>query len=232
MFLGIDRLIIAAQDCERVATKLRSTLGLEHGRPGAPPPEGGLAWRSVQLEGARVTLMAVEDRLEAASTWLGRAILAALAGSSDGAFVGFALASDDLAGDAGQRGWLPGAASERLPGGEGLWPLAFGVQASPGAPAIGDAHDGDLQVVRLEVEVEAVRAVQDRWLRAFDLRFRPSLAGGGARDADVGRQVVRLVPARLSAVVPPRATVVLAGPSRSAEVELAGCRVRLERRSG
>jgi hypothetical protein len=44
----------------------------------------------------------------------------------------------------------------------------------------------------LEIPVADVRTVADRYLRAFGLAFRPSLAGGGARDLSIGRQVIRL----------------------------------------
>jgi hypothetical protein len=52
-----------------------------------------------------------------------------------------------------------------------------------------------MEVLELPVPAAGVAARSASLLRACDLRFRPSLAGGGARDATVGRQTIRLRPA-------------------------------------
>jgi hypothetical protein len=77
-----------------------------------------------------------------------------------------------------------------------------------------------LEVVELPVD-DVPRTIQ-RFARTAGLRFRPSLAGGGSRDADVGRQIVRLRPNRAgsgSAVIRLTAKV----PDERA-LELLGCR--------
>jgi len=65
--------------------------------------------------------------------------------------------------------------------------------------------------------------------RAADLRFRPSLTGGSARDANLGRQVVRL---RAAHGVLGRPVIGLASPVGDDRSEdLLGCRWSV-RRSG
>jgi hypothetical protein len=51
-----------------------------------------------------------------------------------------------------------------------------------------------LEALELPVPAADVASRSMTLLRACDLRFRPSLAGGGARDATVGAHVVRLRP--------------------------------------
>ena len=53
-----------------------------------------------------------------------------------------------------------------------------------------------LDVAILELAVDAVQPTITAFLRTTGLRFRPSLVGGGARDADIGRQLVRVRPRR------------------------------------
>ena len=49
------------------------------------------------------------------------------------------------------------------------------------------------------------------YLRTYAIRFRPSLAGGGARDANLGRQTIRLRP--VATAGPPTLPVIrLAAP--------------------
>jgi len=75
----------------------------------------------------------------------------------------------------------------------------------------------------LELAVDDPNLVSQRFARTAGLRFRPSLAGGGARDTNVGAQIVRLRPRRGggagSTVVRLRAPV-----AAERSVELFGCR--------
>jgi hypothetical protein len=74
----------------------------------------------------------------------------------------------------------------------------------------------------LELAVDDVNVTSQRLLRTVGLRFRPSLTGGGARDANIGLQLVRLRPRRGGPAVP----VVRLRASVSAErsVDMFGCR--------
>jgi hypothetical protein len=122
----------------------------------------------------------------------------------------------------------------RPPGAETHRPLAFAIEhdlraaewtADERAARAEDVHPlgGPVRLARLELAVRDVPVVQDRLLRWFDLRFRPSLSGGGARDAEVGHQTVRL--RRLAPGIP-TAAVVLRSPAATGErtFDLAGCR--------
>jgi hypothetical protein len=55
---------------------------------------------------------------------------------------------------------------------------------------------GRVRLARVELGVTDVARASMRLLRDFGLQFRPSLAGGGARDASLGSQNLRLRPAR------------------------------------
>jgi hypothetical protein len=70
------------------------------------------------------------------------------------------------------------------------------------------------------------------FLRAVGLRFRPSLSGQGARDADIGGQVVRLRPRRATEDGPV-ASVHVGIPTREpADVDLLGVRWRIRPAAG
>jgi hypothetical protein len=88
---------------------------------------------------------------------------------------------------------------------------------------------GPVRVEVLELATDAIPAAIGRLTRTVGLRFRPSLAGGGARDANIGRQIVRLRPTRGQALLP---SIVLASPAGDDRVvELLGCRWTI-RKSG
>jgi Glyoxalase-like domain len=178
-------------------------------------------------------------------------------GGHDWLPVGCALVSDDLAGDAAARGWgepgspavMPGVRT-RPDGREVRWwtawppgatsyrPLVFAIEHDRAAAEWTDGERADraatahplgspVRLSRLELAVTVLPAVQDRLLRGFDLRFRPSLAGGGARDAGVGGQTLRL---RRLARGAPEATISMraAGPAAPREAWLGGVRFLIE----
>ena len=86
-----------------------------------------------------------------------------------------------------------------------------------------EAHPfgGPARLVRLELSVPEVARTSMRLLREFGLRFRPSLAGGGARDTTIGDQTLRLHPER-GATVPP--TIVIRAGTEGRSVDVLGCR--------
>ena len=81
---------------------------------------------------------------------------------------------------------------------------------------------GPVRLEVLELAVDDVNRTMQRFVRTAGLRFRPSLSGGGSRDADVGRQSVRLRPRRGGSG---SAVIRLAAPVREDRVvELVDCR--------
>ena len=81
---------------------------------------------------------------------------------------------------------------------------------------------GPVRLEALELPVDDVNGTIQRFPRTTGLRFRPSLAGGGARDANVGGQLVRLRPRRGASG---SAVVRLTAPvADERAVELLGCR--------
>jgi hypothetical protein len=87
---------------------------------------------------------------------------------------------------------------------------------------------GPVRLARVELPVTDMRRSTMRLHRDLGVAFRPSLAGGGARDGTVGDHTLRLLragPGRLP-------TVVLRGGPHGREVELLGCRFRIEPATG
>ena len=72
--------------------------------------------------------------------------------------------------------------------------------------------------------VDSVTGTVGRLGREFALLFRPALVGGGARDASLGRQTLRLAPSRPGE---PIMTIDLQGGQVARELDLLGCRWRL-----
>jgi hypothetical protein len=81
----------------------------------------------------------------------------------------------------------------------------------------------------LELPVADVPSASQTLARAAKLRFRPSLVGGGARDANLGRHIVRLRPKHGRPIAPGIGLASPAGDDRS--VDALGCRWTV-RRSG
>ena len=72
--------------------------------------------------------------------------------------------------------------------------------------------------------VPTVTGTVGRLGRELGLLFRPALVGGGARDASIGRQSLRVAPARPGV---PCMTIDLSGGVEARELDLLGCRWRL-----
>ncbi len=82
---------------------------------------------------------------------------------------------------------------------------------------------GTVRLVRVEIGVTNVARASMRLVKDFGLQFRPSLAGGGARDTTIGPQTLRLKPSRPGA--PP--TIVLRVKGQPVSVEVLGVRWEL-----
>lgn len=243
MLTGIDHLVIAVADPDAAVDTLAATLGLA---PGGGGRHDGLGTRNrlLWLGDSYVELITVDDAGLAAASWIGAPTLAALERGDGLATV--ALASDDLRADIER---LRGHGSElpdpidgertRPDGAIVRWRLAAVTPLGPDRPPFLIEHDpgsaewtpadraaraaepGRLRAV--DLVVDDVAAATRRSLRTLDLRFRPSLAGGGARDADVGTQVLRYRPRRDPAA--PRATVRLSiAGHEPLDTVVAGCR--------
>lgn len=218
MITGIDHLVIAVGDLDEAAAAVARSVGLAV-VPGGTHPDHGTANRLVWLGDTYLELVAVVDPDRAWHSWFGRLVLDRLA--AGGGLAALCLASDDLAADiAAARGRgvdvagpFPG--ERRRPDGRVVrWRLALpdplGVDAAPfliehdptaaewtsieRAERAAFVHPvgGPVRLELVELPLGDVRRTQDRYLRTWGLLARPSLAGGGARDVSVGRQIIRL----------------------------------------
>jgi Glyoxalase-like domain len=248
MFLGIDHLVIAVTDPDDAAAQLERVLGLaatSGGRHDALGTFNRLVW----FGDTYVELIGVFDRALAERSWIGASTLRILAIS--GGLATWAIATDALEADlaalravgsdlddsmAGERRRADGAVVR--------WRVATPYPLGPSEPPFLIEHDsvaaewtpadraarlalahplgGPVRLEVLELAVDDVNRTIQRFSRTAGLRFRPSLSGGGSRDADVGRQIIRLRPRRGGSG---SAVIRLAAPVREERVvELVGCR--------
>ena len=147
MLVGIDHLVVVVPHLDEASERLATGLGIEVGSGGVHPTLGTanrLAW----FGDSYLELLAITDPGVAAGAWLGRPAMRLLAGHPAGAFVTFALASDDLAGDVAAAtaggsplsGPLPG--ERQRPDGEVVrWSLAVPPLIGPGMPPFLIEHD-------------------------------------------------------------------------------------------
>jgi hypothetical protein len=246
VFLGIDHVVIAVADPDEGAAQIERELGLAAtggGRHDALGTFNRLIW----LGDSYLELVGVFDPALAAASWLGAPTLRTL--DSGGGLATWAIATDELDGDlvrlrgAGSDLGEPIAGERRrTDGGIVRWRISMPPQLGPGeAPfliehsptsaewtptdrAIRSAQrhpiGGPVRIEALELPVDNVNRTILRLLRTTGLRFRPSLSGGGSRDADIGGQTVRLRPRRggsgsavirLTAPIPEQRTAELLG---------------------
>jgi hypothetical protein len=242
MYLGIDHLVIAVDDPEAAATQLEREVGLAatgSGRHDTLGTYNRVAW----LGDSYIELIGVFDRPLAERSWLGRPTLQAL--DAGGGLATWAIATDALDADlehlraagsdlddavAGERRRPDGAIVRwRFSAAPLLGPVEapFLIEHDPTSaewtPADRALRSGDsFGLEALELSVDNVQVTSQRMGRAVGLRFRPSLAGGGARDANLGDQIVRLRPRRGATSA---AVIRLRGPGRDLRnVDLFGCR--------
>ncbi len=248
MYLGIDHLVVAVADPDDAVAQLEEVIGRTPsggGRHDALGTFNRLMW----LGDPYLELIGVFDPGLAEDSWVGKPARRAL--ESGGGFATWAIATDDLDADlAALRAGVSGLGDvrpgeRRRPDGAVVrWRLAAPETLGPGAPPFLIEHDetaaewtsadrveraeeaerlgGAVSLDVLELAVDDPNVASQRLLRAAGLRFRPSLAGAGARDASVGRQIVRLRPRRGGSAAP---TVRLRGPvADERAIELFGCR--------
>ena len=255
MLLRIDHLVIAVRDLDDAADELERRVGLAATGGGRHPTLGTqnrLAW----LGDTYLELVSIADRSVAEGSWLGVPTLAAL--ERGGGLATWAIATDSIGADvealramgSGFGDSTPGE-RERPDGTVVRWQLAIGGALGPAEPPFLIEHEpssaewtegdraarstehhpigGPVRLEVLELPVANVATVVQTLARAIDLRFRPSLAGSGARDADLGRQIVRLRPTHGTPIAPGVGLASPAGDGRS--VNALGCRWTV-RRSG
>jgi len=247
MFIGIDHLVVAVADPDEAATELAATLGLEPG-DGGRHDRLGTYNRLLWLGDTYLELIGVFDASLAATSWVGAPALRAI--EAGGGLATWAISSDDIEADVAMlrtRGSLlsePVTGERVRPDGRVVrWRLAAGERLDPDRPPFLIEHDpsaaewtpderglradgaGVLDV--LELAVDDVDRTSQAFLRTVGLRFRPSLAGGGARDADIGAQRVRLRPARGATVTAPATIHLRTRAAVTGPVEALGCRWQL-----
>jgi hypothetical protein len=218
MYLGIDHLVIAVADPDEAVAAFESAVARAPTGGGRHEALGTFN-RVVWLGDSFVEFIGVFDTALAAASWVGAPALRAL--DAGGGFATWAIATDDLDTElAGlkARGSNLGDArpgGRKRPDGAAVrWRLAAPDPLGPIEPPFVIEHDasaaewttadraaraseaellgGPLTLDILELPVDDPNTTSQRLLRAVGLRFRPSLAGGGARDANVGMQLIRL----------------------------------------
>jgi len=248
MFLGIDHLVIAVADPDDAAAQLEGELGLAAtggGRHDALGTFNRLVW----LGDTYLELIGVFARALAERSWIGAPTVRMV--GLGGGLATWAIATDALEADlaalraAGSDLGDPIGGERRRAGGALVrWRLATPALLGPSQPPFLIEHDaasaewtpadraarlalaqplgGPVRLEALELAVDDVNGTRQRFARTAGLQFRPSLTGGGSRDADVGRQIVRLRPRRGGSG---SAVIRLAAPvPEERAVELLDCR--------
>jgi hypothetical protein len=256
MLLGIDHLVLAVRDLGAAGAELERSLGLQPS-DGGRHPAFGTQNRLIWLGDSYLELVAIVDPAVAGQTWFGR-LVQAEAERGEG-LVTWAVASDALESDVaafrafGSSLGDPVAGERRRDDGSVVrWQASLPERPGPAEPFLIE-HDpasaewtpadraarsterhplgGPVRLDVLELPIANVPATIQRLARTLGLRFRPSLAGHGARDANLGQQILRLAPTRSAPTgfVPTIRVASPAGDDRT--VTAIGCRWVL-RRSG
>lgn len=249
VLVGIDHLVIAVPDPDAAAAELERVTGLR-ASGGGRHERLGTYNRLVWLGDTYLELIGVWGEALAAASWVGAPTVRALSaggGLATFALASDGLATDlERLRDSGAA-WEGPVAGERVrPDGRVVrWSLAAPPRLGPDEPPFLIEHDlsatewtpeeraaraaevhplgAPVRLTTLEMPVAAADVARRSMslLRACDLRFRPSLAGGGARDATIGAQTLRLRPGSAGA----SPTVRLAAPGVAArDVEALGLR--------
>ena len=241
MYLGIDHLVIAVPDPEDAATQLERHLGLAAtggGRHDALGTYNRVAW----LGDSYIELIGVFDRALAERSWIGQPTLRTL--DAGGGLATWAIATDaldadlaDLRASGSDLGDAIAGERQRADGTTVRWRVSSAPLLGPGEAPFLIEHDGTsaewtpadralrsggaVSLETLELAVDEIPMTSQRIGRAVGLRFRPSLTGGGARDANLDDQIVRLRPRRGA---PGAAVIRLRGPvPEPRAVHLLGC---------
>jgi len=254
MPLGIDHLVIACTDPDAAVAELEERVGLRPGGGGRHDALGTFN-RLIWLGDTYLELIGVFDRSMAELAWVGAPAVRALDGG--GGLATWAVASDDLDGDverlnaggAGLSDVIPG--ERRRPDGTVVrWRLSEPRELGPERPPFLIEHDphaaewspvdrvaraeephpigGPVRLTTLELPVTDMPGSIASLMRTVRIGpFRPSLAGGGTRDALVGGQTLRLRPRPAAGAHDwPVAVIHLTvdGPVDPRTVEVGGCR--------
>lgn len=232
MLTGIDHLVIATTDPDAAVDRLEREAGLAPGGGGRHEALGTFN-RLVWLGDSYLELIGVFDPALAATSWIGRPTMAALA--AGGGLATWACASDDLDDDvtrlrASGAGWVGPIDGERrrADGRVVRWRLAHPAEPGPGTPFLIE-HDltgaewtvddraeraravhpigGRVSLVGLEVPVEPGPAAGSLGIGDQRVRFRVSASDAGSTTI-VELSVDRDVPSRI--VELPGVTVVIA----------------------
>ncbi|HKB27849.1 MAG TPA: VOC family protein, partial [Candidatus Limnocylindrales bacterium] len=247
VLLSIDHLILAVGDLDSATADLERVVGLA-ATGGGRHEALGTANRLVWFGDSYVELVTVVDVAVATSSWLGAPTLAAL--RRGGGFVGWAIRTDALDSDVRSARATGARFADPQPGertrADGRvvrWRVALSGAIEPSelpflierdetsaewtvgerAARSIDPHPigGPVRLDVMELPTADIPRAIVGYLRTFGLRFRPSLAGGGGRDANIGRQIVRLRPAGVGATP----LIRLAAPGGDGRaVEALGCR--------
>lgn len=233
MLTGIDHLIIALPDLDAAVRAVEGTLGLA-ATGGGRHEKGGTENRLVWFGDTYLELLGVWDPALASEGWLGAPTIRAAA--AGGGLASWVVTTADVAAEVDlvrARGMeisdaTPGE-RHRPDGRIVRWVLAHPPRVGPLLPPFMIEHDpagaewtpgeraeratfehpvgGRVRVERLEIPVADTNRASIRYLPLGIGPFRPSLAGGGARDAVIGSQTLRLVPAGPAAEADPDAPV-------------------------
>ncbi|CAN5694877.1 hypothetical protein BH23CHL7_BH23CHL7_19620 [soil metagenome] len=252
MITGIDHFIVAVPSPDRAADELEAALGLRTGTGGRHEAYGSFN-RLLWLGDSYIEFLGISDPALASAAWFGPRALNVLEREGAG-YVGLSLASADLATEMvrlrgqGSRLGEPAAGERRRPDdGVVRWKVATADQPDPElghlfliehdrqsaewtdddrARRAADEHPlgGPARLARVALPVADMKQATMRVHRDLGLAFRPSLAGDGARDTSVGRQLLRLLRQDPGSMP----TVVVRGGSMEREAELFGCRWQVE----
>lgn len=254
MLLGIDHLVIACADPDAAAAELEHDLGLRPGGGGRHDALGTFN-RLVWFGDTYLELIGVSDRSLAERSWIGAPTVRAL--DAGGGLATWAVATDDIDGDVerlndGGAGLAEPIDGERTrPDGTIVrWRLSVPRELGPERPSFLIEHDataaewssadraarageihplgGPVRLATLELPVTDMPGAIAGLMRAVRIGpFRPSLSGGGTRDAAIGIQTLRLRRRPTSTTAAwPVATIHLAvdAPIEPRDVERLGCR--------
>jgi hypothetical protein len=256
VLIGLDHFIIAVPDPDEAAAELERLLGLRAG-PGGRHAAYGSFNRLLWLGDSYIEILGIADRDLAKAAWFGPKALEVLDAAGAG-YIGLSLATDDIASDMrsldelGTRLRSPTAGERHRPDRRVVrWQVATMAEPDPElghlfliehdstaaewtaadrAARAGEEHPlgGAARMVRVELPVGDLAAASMRLHRDLGLRFRPSLAGGGARDSSVGSQTLRLLPISAES----RPGVVVRGGAERRGVTAFGCRWVVEPAAG
>jgi hypothetical protein len=219
---AIDHIVVAVVDPEAAATALERDLGIV--ATGGGRHSTGTFNRIAWFGDTYLEFIALADETLAAASWVGAAAIRTLQ-IGEGVATWAVASDDidaDIAAlrELGAAFVEPLAGERTRPDGRVVrWRISAAGDLGPLEPPFLIEHDTDaaewtpaeraeraasahpigqpvrLDAIELPVSPPDMNRTSQRFLRGAGLRFRPSLTGRGARDANVGRHRVRLVPA-------------------------------------